>query len=660
MVGPNQRAQGTSVKIGLEWDPATGPATGAGTPEVSGCNSEGRCFLDENGCTAVLDGEDLVHRRDDPEQALYMYVRFYGNFERSVTMSDSTTYKQRFEVRLANDVDAAVYQTYGSIAPLAWGSSYFDTTVADFPPGFIEHDGLRIPMAQMHFTNTATSPFSQAAAMLSQALGRSDVLSPQIDVPPQEQPPIPVIVGTGSPELAAVRDPLRGCVTDADCAGPTETRCVQRIDAQGAPEFDPNGNPINECSCETADDCGEMQECVDSDRGPAGKRCGVVLYDSAYQAFHADGPNSRPEALFIGPASVPLDTRACTSHADCIEPGQACITQDGIDCTDPGCVCRWHDQARWKFVGMHEFGHLVAQHMLGELSTPSYTFLCDTEQGCGGDAKAGSSLDDPPGRQGTVCSCDHINSANRLHCLQSLERAHDAFSEGWGHFIAASVYNPPTQSTDGTSLADDCTFVYYKEVRDPVGGIAFPPLALDCSGQDQWRDNHCGQAPYVARFGTERDWLQFLWNWRRRGPNNTSWRDLVYALRQSCNPAQCVDADGKWIDGCAPGRCTDITASYSTRSPEGLVTFTNYDEGQVRYVWGTPVAPQLPDQPVSEIDYQPFRDDYILWSQQRSLSLGVSAYFNARAEGGDTAAPARLEHFLNMGDTRGVDENTGL
>jgi hypothetical protein len=84
------------------------------------------------------------------------------------------------------------------------------------------------------------------------------------------------------------------------------------------------------------------------------------------------------------------------------------------------------------------------------------------------------------------------------------------------------------------------------------------------------------------------------------------------------------------------------------------------ETAQVRYVWGTPVAPQLPDQPVSEIDYQPFRDDYILWSQQRSLSLGVSAYFNAKDQAGDPTAVARRNHFLDMGDTRGVDENTGL
>jgi len=52
--------------------------------------------------------------------------------------------------------------------------------------------------------------------------------------------------------------------------------------------------------------------------------------------------------------------------------------------------------------------------------------------------------------------------------------------------------------------------------------------------------------------------------------------------------------------------------------------------------------------------------DYVLGSQERSLRDGVEAYFNAKQAAdlsGDTYT-RRLDHLLDMADTRGVSEVT--
>ncbi len=40
---------------------------------------------------------------------------------------------------------------------------------------------------------------------------------------------------------------------------------------------------------------------------------------------------------------------------------------------------------------------------------------------------------------------------------------------------------------------------------------------------------------------TERDWLQFLWNWNRLGPTRSSLDEIYEAYKQSCNPDACID-----------------------------------------------------------------------------------------------------------------------
>src|SRR5262249_46403323 len=55
-----------------------------------------------------------------------------------------------------------------------------------------------------------------------------------------------------------------------------------------------------------------------------------------------------------------------------------------------------------------------------------------------------------------ACRCDHVVSANQLHCMQSLEQYAAAFIEGYAHFYASKLYNNRTET--------DCEFGYYKEV----------------------------------------------------------------------------------------------------------------------------------------------------------------------------------------------------
>lgn len=161
---------------------------------------------------------------------------------------------------------------------------------------------------------------------------------------------------------------------------------------------------------------------------------------------------------------------------------------------------------------------------------------------------------DPQGTD-AMCRCDHVESANKLHCLQSLERTGAAQGEGFAQFYAAKIFNQRSES--------DCTFVYYKEFVDqtcrseecinwtPAAPSQFaqlirsqPPLAVGCADPPRWRNNFCG----VADFGTELDWMAFYWQ-LHAGPGAGdlfSMGDIYGVYTTACGGA--CNADEPWDD----------------------------------------------------------------------------------------------------------------
>lgn len=134
-------------------------------------------------------------------------------------------------------------------------------------------------------------------------------------------------------------------------------------------------------------------------------------------------------------------------------------------------------QAKLKFVIGHEYGHLVQDRHF-QVNNYSYTGVNDTLG---------------------ACRCDHVTSANSLHCMQSLERYEAAFLEGWAHFYAAKLYN--------NRLESDCHFGYYKEVLIPFFVLA-PTVPVSCASTVAWRDTYCSAIPNTA---VEMDVMRFMW-----------------------------------------------------------------------------------------------------------------------------------------------------
>jgi hypothetical protein len=148
-----------------------------------------------------------------------------------------------------------------------------------------------------------------------------------------------------------------------------------------------------------------------------------------------------------------------------------------------------------KFVVAHELGHVVQG---ANFSFGSYSY--DTG-------------DDP---FVAACRCDHVQSSNQLHCLQSRETFVAAAIEGFAHFYAAKVWNNPNQS--------DCKFVYYKEFLS--AGLPFvqtPPVPKNCAQPVEWRDHYCTE---TAARGTEYDWLTFYWTLHTKTANKLSMADI--------------------------------------------------------------------------------------------------------------------------------------
>jgi hypothetical protein len=102
-----------------------------------------------------------------------------------------------------------------------------------------------------------------------------------------------------------------------------------------------------------------------------------------------------------------------------------------------------------------------------------------------------------------VCRCDHVNSANQLHCLQSDEEQGFGSHEGFAHFYASRIWN----DTNGFGGI----FTYYKHFLQPFPNNlpsvnVAPPFARVSSGVIKWLDKQCANDPQVGR-GVEWDWL---------------------------------------------------------------------------------------------------------------------------------------------------------
>ncbi|MEM7159159.1 MAG: hypothetical protein AAF799_40355 [Myxococcota bacterium] len=154
------------------------------------------------------------------------------------------------------------------------------------------------------------------------------------------------------------------------------------------------------------------------------------------------------------------------------------------------------DLTTMRHVVAHEFGHFVQSRGRRRLGLRDYH--------------------DPPYTPDNVmCRCDHVDSANALHCMQSTEKITNAFREGFAHFVAAKIFNDPA--------TPQCRFVYYKEYRlgPEVEHIVEPPVALPC-GTFAYTDLYSCD---TANAGSQYDWLGYLFE-VTRGPDSVDVGDL--------------------------------------------------------------------------------------------------------------------------------------
>jgi outer membrane protein assembly factor BamB len=262
--------------------------------------------------------------------------------------------------------------------------------------------------------------------------------------------------------------------------------------------------------------------------------------------------------LFIGPSSRPPDADPCTTDDDCpsvqqcfaVRPPGDLFTDEPCPGTAGSCECRWPDQARWKFVIAHEAGHQIQDEITGAFNSADYTFPCPPNTTCSGRQTGfshvrGELVDPPFIEQYGFCGCQHVTAANAEHCLQSVERGGAAQGEGIAQWFASRVWNDRSDP--------DCRFVYYKEFfgetclgRNPedclpetvfrnTGIKTLPPFGVPCDQPIKWRNRRCPISE-AAEFGTELDWLQFLYSLNTAGSLASPMADVWAIYRHTCNP----------------------------------------------------------------------------------------------------------------------------
>ncbi|MEO2169972.1 MAG: beta-propeller fold lactonase family protein, partial [bacterium] len=130
-----------------------------------------------------------------------------------------------------------------------------------------------------------------------------------------------------------------------------------------------------------------------------------------------------------------------------------------------------HHCSRWKYIIAHEIGHVMAGMLIDESIHGDYW---------ASDALSGLS---------SMCRCDHVVSANSVHCFQSLEDIGSALTEGWAQFYAARAFNNLGEG--------NCSFAYYKEYKTGRGAsdpVSTPPVYFNCQTPVQLMDTYCDVA----------------------------------------------------------------------------------------------------------------------------------------------------------------------
>jgi hypothetical protein len=273
---------------------------------------------------------------------------------------------------------------------------------------------------------------------------------------------------------------------------------------------------------------------------------GMGLVSALVARRHAgDGTNLAQLAPRVGYAyRGSLDT--LYSGADdlvYIRPNLCCPASsfEGCRAVDDKTACTsserfLHGSDYWKFMIMHEMGHLIQNRMTGYLQA--------------------SYLDDGVTGAPALCRCDHVTASNKVHCLQGLQGGMEAQLEGFGHFYAVRAFNRDNRATDGV-------FRYYKDFLDTgcLPGVATadcqafgsyvsspPPLPINAGKTEKWRNQYCtvGAVPpdALTSMGTELDWMRFYLAWNTVGTNKSSLDEIADVYIQACGGTLC-DADKK-------------------------------------------------------------------------------------------------------------------
>lgn len=227
-----------------------------------------------------------------------------------------------------------------------------------------------------------------------------------------------------------------------------------------------------------------------------------------------------PKTLYGHPGSGCPSVTAKDPATGLQVPAEACadrnnvylgrnIHQDRGDRTGTTRVIVEGETTSDKYVIAHEFGHAV------EFATNG--------------GMAGAVVYGPDAFDGPLCGCDHIESANTLHCLQGRATSGAAYTEGFAQFIATATMN--------RDVKKEAAFVYYKEMLRPstnptiFGNVVIkPPFRIRAGVPMAWQRTRCASGE-VANYSTEYDWLTYLWGIHQRETTGSvpfdTWMQIV-------------------------------------------------------------------------------------------------------------------------------------
>jgi hypothetical protein len=225
------------------------------------------------------------------------------------------------------------------------------------------------------------------------------------------------------------------------------------------------------------------------------------------------GPG-QTSAITVPTGTYTVALRVCEPDVDGVIP-TACAT-DGTLFLGPN-PDKTHN-VDWKFVVVHEFGHLLQDKLLGTPSVPGHL---------------SRPYSAPPLNDNL--DCKHVTALDdRLHCMQSNEFRGATERESYAHFVAANAWNGRSASA--------CTFVYYKSFLDPTPKAA--PYPVNCVQKARWLETRGGNASQIAGFAVEWDWM----NWKRSvdtapSNENTNMSDLSDIYKRACGGVSCTNLD---------------------------------------------------------------------------------------------------------------------